>query len=170
MRRATGGEEFRHAGLAMMAARKFYIDGSDLDDLYQSACEAIVRAMPLFDASKGRESTFAYRCAFNELLRLVREAATQKRSSPGEVLSLYGAEHTYDDHVTTLLETLEAVNSDPALIVEQRDELHRALGHPSLTVAERACLIAAAVGADASEVGWSHSVSTTARQKIRRAA
>lgn len=157
---------FVYAGLAMMIAKRYWIEGYDLDDLYQIACEAIWRAEPRYDGSKSARSTYLTRVAVNEIGKVRQGQRAKMRTPPtGGVSSMED-----DTGYGTVGDMLEAPNSDPALIVEQRDTIRRALEEPSLSKGERACLVAAAVGAESSEAGYSRKPEARALQKIRAVA
>lgn len=158
---------FVHAGLAMMVAKRYWIEGEDLDDLYQIACEAIWRAEPGYDGTKGSRSTYLHRVARNEIGKLLQRRRTKMRTPPtGGVSSL---EDPIGDGEYTLGDNVEAIGADPARIVEARDELDRALHEPSLSPGERVCVYASALGLQASDVGFSKQLATNARAKIRAA-
>jgi DNA-directed RNA polymerase specialized sigma24 family protein len=159
---------FRHAGLAMMVAKHFYIPGMDLDDLFQEACLSMIRCEPRWDPSRGKVSTFLHRCAWNDLNKIRQGLGTKMRTPPmGGVTSL---QTPVGEHCDELVDMLEAPSSDPALIVEQRDTIRRALAEPSLSPGERKCLVAASVGAEPHEVGYSRALAFHARLKIKAAA
>lgn len=166
IRRPDAARPFRHIGLATMVARKFWIDGMELDDLVQECCFAIIRAEPKWDPSRGTLLTFLHSAAWHQMCMLLKRSNTKGRTKTAEHLSLDGA---YGES-SALEEFLVAPNSDPALIVEQRDTIRRALEEPTLSAGERACLVAHAVGGDHRDVGLSHGLTHLARVKVRAAA
>lgn len=164
--RRISDTQFRHIGLATMVARRFWIDGHDLDDLIQECCFAIVKAEPKWNPSRGALTTFLHRAAWHRMCTILKNQSTRGRTKTGEHLSLDGE---YGES-SALEEYLSDPSSDPAMIVEHRDTIRRALNDPALTDGERVCLHAHAIGGDHTDTPYGRQTTGNARVKIRAAA
>lgn len=81
----------RHQNLIWKVVSQFSSDPNDMEDLFQDACVAIVKAYPSFNLVRGAtETTFLYRCAANAVKMRLREQTAVSRGSRVKTYSLEG--------------------------------------------------------------------------------
>lgn len=131
---------FHDQGLAMIAARRYWISGYDLDDLYQEACLAIYRADPQHDPRLGSRSGYLVRAACFALSNLCARSLNHKRCIHLDTLSLNAIRdaHSYWQHPATLRRSCVLcdqtwpclTNSDAVAAITILDEAHESVWLP----------------------------------------
>jgi len=103
-------------GLVHSLCRRFTGKGIDYDDLYQTGCIGLIKAVDGFDEERGLQfSTYAFPVILGEIKRLFRDGGTVKVSRSLKELSL---------KVIKLKESFEAQNGREPTVSELSEQLN----------------------------------------------
>jgi len=103
-------------GLVHSLCRRFTGKGIDYDDLYQTGCRGLIKAVDGFDEERGLQfSTYAFPVILGEIKRLFRDGGTVKVSRSLKELSL---------KVIKLKESFEAQNGREPTVSELSEQLN----------------------------------------------
>lgn len=158
----------QYTAKAHYLADRYYLPGGDTDDLRQEALLALLSAIRTYRPEHAVPfGNFADVVIRRRLQTALKFANRQKHRHLNEAVN--PDIRNEDGEIVSLIDLLADRNSDPALIVEQRDTLRRyaRVIHKDLTPLEKHCLLGYANGTPYLELGAKKTVDN-ALQRARR--
>lgn len=112
----------RYTNVVNMKANKFFMTGSEKDDMVQEGMIGLYKAVKSFDLTKQNSfKTFANLCIERQLITAVKNSNRQKHIPLNSSLSLNASAYDENDD-TTVMEVLETnVVDDPSDIIERKE-------------------------------------------------
>ena len=112
----------RYTNVVNMKANKFFMAGSEKDDMVQEGMIGLYKAVKSFDLTKQNSfKTFANLCIERQLITAVKNSNRQKHIPLNSSLSLNASAYDESDD-TTVMEVLETnVVDDPSDILEKKE-------------------------------------------------
>ena len=114
----------RYKDVVCMKAKKFFMVGSEKDDIIQEGYIGLYKAIKSFDVEKQNSfKTFATICIERQLITAVKNSNRQKHIPLNSSLSLNATVYDNDNGDTTILEVLDANKSseDPLDIITKKE-------------------------------------------------
>ncbi|MGI6514838.1 MAG: sigma-70 family RNA polymerase sigma factor [Syntrophomonadales bacterium] len=119
----------RYQGRVKFLVRKYFLPGSERDDVLQEGYAALYQAILTFDGEKASFPTFASTVVRRQLITRIRAEQNRKRRVTGNTISLETRRFVNDEELPTIEDTLadrkERLPEDVLIELETIEDINR---------------------------------------------